>query len=148
VLLEFLARERDQFMLGRMIDYVVSDDVLRGQGSMLVDVVPEVGQPLVPAHNEHLGDAFERIADLAEEFVFRSHAACVLPREVQALVGRVLDHLFGAELQHLCGLVVDKGDMVMTPIFTGAAGTDGRQGLDFHQVHGTKHFILSGAHVA
>jgi hypothetical protein len=80
---------------------------------VLVCVSPEVRQPGVPACDKHFGDAVQRIADLAEEFVFGAHAAVVSAGELQVLVHLVLHHLFGGELQNFCRLVIDEGNRVI-----------------------------------
>jgi hypothetical protein len=93
-----------------MVDHFVADDACRGQGPVLVDVVPEVGDSRAAAGHQHLGDAFHRIADRPEELVLVAYAARVLAREMQVLVDLALDHLLRIELQHLGGLVIDKGN--------------------------------------
>ena len=69
-------------------------------GAVLLDKVPATRQTPVPACDQHLGDAFECIADLAEEHVLRAHTAGVLARQMQMLVNLALPGVFGAKLHH------------------------------------------------
>jgi len=116
---EVLARECDELFLGGMVHDFVADDALRGLRAMLVHVVPEVRKPLVSTGYEDFGNAVQSVTDLAEELVFCSDAARVLAREVLLFMQLFLHDLIGAELQHLRGMMVNKGNaMRMGHVFT------------------------------
>lgn len=109
---EMPASQRNQPILGGMIHDLVSDDALRGQRSVFVHIVPEVGQPGVTTDDQHLRNAIKRIADLAVELVFGAYATGVLTREPPLLVNPVDLHMVGVELQYICRMMVDEADRV------------------------------------
>ena len=112
ILREVLATQRDELVLSWMVDHFVANDARRGLRTVLVDIVAKVGEAGVPAGHQHFGDAVERVADLAEELVFRANAAVMPASEMPMLMHFALHDLLGAELKYLCRLVVDERDGV------------------------------------
>ena len=112
VLDEVLARKRHELVVGGMVHHLVADHVFGRQRPVLVHEVPEVSQPDMAAHYQHLSDAIQRITDLAEELMFGAHTTAMLTRELQVLVHLALHHLFGRELQNHRRLMVDDSDGV------------------------------------
>ena len=89
-----------------MVDRFISGDMCGDLRAVLVSIAVEVGDCGVRAGNQHLRNAVERIANLAEELVLCAHSAAMLSGVM--CVGRDLVgyHLLGVELQDLRRLVV------------------------------------------
>ena len=110
---EVLASQRHQLVFSRMIDHLVADDACGGQRSVLLDVMPEVGNAGMTARNQHLGDTLHRITNRAEKLMFSANAARVLACEVPMFMDLLLKHLLRIELQYLGGVMVDEDDGVV-----------------------------------
>jgi hypothetical protein len=74
---------------------------------VLLDVVTEIRLRCLGAGDQHLGDAIERIADLAKELMLGADAAAVLLGFVSMRLDLGGLRLVGVELYDLSGVVVE-----------------------------------------
>ncbi len=95
-----------------MIHHFVPDDTGRGVRPVLVSVVAEVRYRGMRTGNQYLGNALDRIADSAKEFVLGAHRAAMLPGVVVVASDPLRLQMLGVELQYLSGLVIRPNDSV------------------------------------
>jgi hypothetical protein len=110
VLEKVLARERDELILGRVINDFVCCDARGDLRPMLLRVVPEIRDGRSGPRDEDFVDHTERIADVAEELVLGSHSAVMLARVMTVRMDLPHFHVLCVELKHLGCLMVRPQD--------------------------------------
>src|SRR6185436_18718515 len=72
------ARERHELAVCWVVHRLPPDNPGTKCGAVLLDIVSKIGLRRMRAGHKHFGDARERVADLAEEFMLSAHAAIML----------------------------------------------------------------------
>jgi hypothetical protein len=104
---EVFACHRDQLGFGRPVHGFVADDLPQHGRAVFFGVMLEVDLRSVRPGDQHLLDAGQRVADLAEELMLAAHLAAMLLGVVAMGLDLLRLHMLGVELQHLGALVID-----------------------------------------
>ena len=80
------ARERHELAVCWVVHRLPPDNPGTKCGAVLLDIVSKIGLRRMRAGHKHFGDARERVADLAEEFMLSAHAAIMLACVVSVIL--------------------------------------------------------------